>query len=152
MMLDDAVTSHFHLSEFVVSDTAARLGIDNTPPAQVLATLVNVLIPAMQGVRDLLAMPVIVRSGYRCPELNRAVRGAPHSQHVDGHACDFVCPGFGSPSVVARFLVDHMAQVRFDQLILEGGWVHISFAPVRRNQVLTAHFTPEGVSYTQGLA
>lgn len=151
MMLDTPITRHFHLSEFVVSDTAARLGIDNTPPAQVLATLTNVLVPAMQQVRDLLGVPVIVKSGYRCPLLNSAVRGSPSSQHCDGHACDFVAPGFGSAQVVARHLVKHMAALHFDQLIFEGGWVHISFAPRPRNQVLTAHFTPSGVSYTQGV-
>jgi hypothetical protein len=151
-MLDRLVTANFHLSEFVVSNTAARLGIDNTPPAPVLATLVNVLIPAVQSVRDLLAHPVQILSGYRCAELNAAVRGAPSSQHVDGHAADFVCPDFGPPSAVAAFLVQRMAVVRFDQLIMEGGWVHVSFSAQPRNQVLTAHFTPQGVSYTQGLA
>ena len=152
MILDENVTADFHLSEFITSDTAARLGIDNTPPATVLATLRNVLIPAMQQVRDLLGVPIIVKSGYRCPALNAAVRGASSSQHLDGHACDFVAPAFAAPSVIARFLVDHMAELHFDQLIMEGGWVHISFAPRPRNQVLTAHFSDGGVSYTQGLA
>ena len=151
-MIDEQVTEDFHLSEFLVSDTAARLGIDNTPPAQILATLRNVLIPAMQSVRDLLAQPIHILSGYRSPELNAAVRGAQSSQHLDGRACDFVCPAFGAPSAVARFLVDRMADLKFDQLIQEGGWVHISFSPRPRSEVLTAHFTPQGVSYTPGLA
>ena len=129
MILDDPVTADFHLSEFVVSDTAARLGIDNTPPAFVLATLRNVLIPAMQAVRDLLKTPVIIKSGYRCPELNAAVRGASSSDHLTGHAANFVSPAFGQPSAVCAFLVDRMPDVHFDQLIMEGGWVHISFGP-----------------------
>jgi hypothetical protein len=150
--LDELVTANFALSEFVVSDTAARLGIDNTPPALALATLRNVLIPAMQQVRDLLMVPVIVKSGYRCPRLNAAVRGAPGSDHVTGHAADFVAPAYGAPRAVCQRLVDLQERVRFDQLIWEGGWVHISFAPRRRNQVLTAHFSDVGVRYTQGLA
>jgi putative chitinase len=152
MILDEPVTADFHLSEFIISDTAVRMGIDNTPPASVLATLRNVLIPAMQALRDLLAAPVIIKSGYRSAELNAAVHGAPASQHTDGHAADFIAPTFGPPSAIARFLVDRMDVVRFDQLIMEGGWVHVSFAPRPRNQVLTAHFTPQGVSYTSGLA
>lgn len=152
MTLDEPVTSSFALSEFIVSHTAERLRIDNTPPAQILATLRNVLIPGMQHIRDLLGVPVVIKSGYRCPELNRAVRGAVASQHVDGHAADFVAPAFGSPREVAEFLVARMADVKFDQLIFEGAWVHVSFAPRPRNEVLTAHFTDAGVSYTQGLA
>jgi zinc D-Ala-D-Ala carboxypeptidase len=152
VILDEQVTRNFALSEFVVSDTAARLGIDNTPPAQVLATLRNVLIPAMQEVRDLLAMPVVIKSGYRSPALNAAVRGAQGSDHLTGHAADFVCPGFGTPREVCALLVSLMPSFKFDQLIHEGGWVHLSFSPRRRNEVLTAHFTPQGVSYTQGLA
>lgn len=151
MMLDERVTAHFALSEFVVSNTAARLGIDNTPSAQVLATLRNVLIPGMQQVRDLLGVPVVVSSGYRSPALNAAVRGAPASQHVTGHACDFTAPAYGTPRAVCERLVAEMARLHFDQLIHEGGWVHISFAPRPRSEVLTAHFGPGGVSYTRGL-
>lgn len=150
-MMDDRVTANFTLGEFVVSHTAARLGIDNMPPARVEATLRNVLIPAMQAIRDLLGVPVVVKSGYRSPALNSAVRGAPSSQHVTGHACDFIAPAFGSPRAVCQVLVDRMAIVHFDQLIHEGGWVHVSFAARPRNEVLTAHFTPAGVNYTRGL-
>jgi putative chitinase len=150
-LLDEPVTADFHLSEFIVSDTAARLGIDNTPPAFVLATLRNVLIPAMQGIRELLKTPVIIKSGFRCHDLNAAVRGSPSSDHLSGHAADFVSPAFGPPSAICAFLVERMPEVKFDTLIHEGGWVHISFAPRRRNLVLTAHFSDNGVTYTQGL-
>lgn len=150
-MMDDRITANFTLGEFVVSDTAARLGIDNMPPARVEATLRNVLIPAMQRVRDLLGVPVIVKSGYRSPALNSAVRGAPSSQHVTGHACDFIAPAFGSPRAVCLRLVDCLAEFHVDQLITEGGWAHISFSARPRYEVLTAHFTAAGVSYTRGL-
>lgn len=150
-MTDTRVTEDFHLSEFTHSDTAVRLGIDNTPSASILATLVNVLIPAMQDVRELLGAPVIIKSGYRCPALNQAVRGSQSSQHMDGHACDFIAPKFGQPSQIAAYLVSRMDKVKFDQLIMEGAWVHISFSPRPRNEVLTAHFSPQGVSYTRGL-
>lgn len=152
MLFDEPVTRNFSLSEFVVSHTAARLGIDNTPPARVLATLRNVLIPAMQEVRDLLGMPVLIKSGYRSPELNAMVRGSRTSDHVTGHAADFIAPGFGSPRDVCQFLVGRMPVFKFDQLIHEGDWVHLSFAPRRRNEVLTANFSRDGVNYTRGLS
>ena len=83
----------------------------------------------------------------------KAACGAASSQHCDGHAADFVAPAFGSPRKVCGELVARMTSLKFDQLICEGGWVHISFAPRPRNEVLTAHFAVDGrVSYTRGLA
>jgi hypothetical protein len=151
-MKEIAVTANFALSEFTSSDTAERLGIANTPDDVAMGNLCNILIPGMQRIRDLLGVPVVVKSGYRGRLLNAAVKGSPSSQHLTGNACDFVAPGFGSPRQVCELLVHQSALIRFDQLICEGSWVHVSFAANRRNQVLTAHFTPGGVTYTQGLA
>jgi putative chitinase len=151
-MTSERVTNNFHLAEFLVSDTATRLGLDNTPDATAYANLVNILIPSMQAVRDLLGAPVLIKSGYRGRNLNAAVRGSPSSQHCTGNAADFIAPGFGSTRMVCVHLVKHMARLRFDQLIHEGNWVHISFSARQRNEVLTAKFTADGVSYVQGLA
>ena len=152
MLDDDQVTRNFTLSEFCNSDTAVRLGIDNTPPPMVVGNLRNVLIPGMQAVRDRLGTPIFIKSGYRCILLNMAVKGSPSSDHVTGNAADFVAPQFGTPRDICASLVQQMGDLKFDQLIYEGGWVHISFSARRRNQVLTAHFEPGGVRYTAGLA
>lgn len=151
-MTDTFVTPNFSLSEFIESDTATRLNIDNTPTPEALSNLQLVLIPGMQAIRDLLGFPVVVKSGYRGRQLNAAVRGAPSSQHLTGNACDFVAPAYGTPKVICDRLVREMATIKFDQLIFEGSWVHVSFAAHRRNEVLTAHFGPSGVSYSRGLA
>jgi hypothetical protein len=150
-LIDPLITQHFRLSEFTDSDMAARLGIDNRPPPDVLATLRNVLIPGMQAVRNILGKPVFVTSGYRSPALNAAVHGAQGSQHLTGHACDFRSPEFGPVIEVCAKLVGQMARLKFDQLIYEGSWCHISFAARPRNQVLTAHFDAGRVTYTAGL-
>lgn len=146
------ITKNFALSEFIASHTATRLGIDNTPSASVTAALTNILIPAMQQIRDILGEPIIIKSGYRCPHLNSVVRGSPNSDHLTGHAADFVAPGWGDPLKICRVLQAETAALKFDQLIFEVGWVHISFNQRRRNQVLTAHFADGRVTYTQGLA
>ena len=151
-MKEIAVTANFALSEFTSSDTAERLGLPNTPDDIAMGNLCNILIPGMQRIRDLLDVPVVVKSGYRGRLLNAAVKGSPSSQHLTGNACDFVAPGYGSPRQVCELLVHQAALIRFDQLICEGSWVHVSFAANRRNQVLTAHFSNGGVTYTQGLA
>lgn len=151
-MIDERVTADFHLSEFVHSDAGDRAGLDNTPPPDVLAVLKSVLIPGMQSVRTVLGTRVLISSGYRSPPVNALVRGAYNSQHVTGHACDFRAPAFGSPRDVARRLISAMDRLKFDQLIWEGTWVHISFAPRPRCQVLTASFKDGRASYTQGIA
>jgi len=42
----------------------------------------------LQAPRNRLGRPLIVRSAYRSPEHNRAVRGATRSKHLDGAAFD----------------------------------------------------------------
>lgn len=119
---------HFSLDEFEVSETAARLGIDNRAPPEV----VNALMYTAQGlevVRQALGgHPVIITSGYRSPELNRAVGGSASSQHTKGQAADIIVPAFGRPLEACRRILE--AGVVFDQLIHEfGGWAHVSFVP-----------------------
>ena len=153
-MIDERLTPSFWLSEFLRSDTATRKGLDNTPSATELANIRNILAPGMQQVRDLLCMPVQITSGYRSPEVNRAVGGASASQHVLGLAADFVCPQVGSPRNVVEYLLQHNANLQFEQLIYEGGWVHIGFPPAgqrAKREVLTAHFAGGRVTYTPGL-
>jgi len=108
---------------------------DNTPPPEVVGTLRNTA-ARMEGVRRLLGDRVIsVSSGYRSRALNRAVGGARTSAHLTGHAVDFNCYGFGDPIAVCRALAG--SGMAFDQIIEEGTWVHISFDPRMRRQVLT---------------
>lgn len=153
-LLDHHISTSFRLSEFLRSESAQRHGIDNTPDAVALANIRNVLGPSMQRVRDLLETPVFVTSGYRSPQVNALVGGSRNSQHLQGLAADFTSPQFGSPRAICKHLLQHPDLIRWDQLIWEGTWVHISFlgqgAP--RGQVLTAHFAGGGVTYSQGIA
>jgi hypothetical protein len=125
------LSPHFTLDELIATQ---HRGIDNTPPPDVAANLVKTAL-LLEQVRTKLGVPVIVSSGYRCPELNKAVGGQPKSQHLTGQAADFIAPGFGSPSTVAAAIRD--SQIPYDQLIIEfGRWVHISWATTPRHQAL----------------
>lgn len=134
------LSSHFTLEEFVVSQEAARRGIDNTPPPEVIRRLQRTA-EGLEAVRIRLgAAPIIITSGYRSPDLNRAVGGASNSQHLTGDAADFICPRFGSAEVVAYAIVD--SGIEYDQLIHEfNAWVHISFAKRPRHQALRIDHT-----------
>lgn len=50
------------------------------------------LIRRLQKMREEIGKPLIINSGYRCPEHNRAVGGAKDSQHIHGRAADVSCP------------------------------------------------------------
>ena len=142
------LSEHFTLEELTFSSTAQRKQIDNEPPAEVLENMKR-LAAGLEEVRAALGnKPMRINSGYRSPKLNRAVGGARLSAHMAGYAADFVCPEFGSPLKIVKALA--ATGIQFDKLIQEGTWVHISFAPEARRQLLTAHFGPNGTSYTAG--
>ncbi len=142
------LTEHFSLAELTFSSTAERKGINNAPSPQIVEHL-RVLATGLENVRALLGHPMRVDSGFRCTELNAAVGGAKTSAHMLGYAADFVCPGFGNPLEIVRAISS--SDLVFDQCIQEGTWVHISFDPKSRRDVLTAIFGAGGTSYRKGV-
>lgn len=124
---------HFTFQEFERSDTAARLKIDNRMPELVEAHVVELVDILLDPLREAWGGPLIVTSGYRCPELNKAVGGSEMSAHTAGWAADLV-PESDDPRGV-QGLVDFAMEwltatgLPFDQLIYErsGGrrWLHV---------------------------
>lgn len=147
MMLSD----HFSYAESIASETAERSNIDNHPSTAVLEVMDKSAI-GMEKIRALLMNKAIhTNSWYRCHDLNKAVGGVDSSQHIDGEAIDFICPTFGSPLDICKIIIANQPLIRFDQLILEHTWVHVSFAILSgkpRNQVLSLLSTGK---YAQGL-
>lgn len=119
------LTKHFSLEELTVSQAAARSGISNQPSPEVLDNLTYTA-TQMELVRDLLGAPINVNSAYRSPEVNKLVKGAKNSQHVEGKAVDFISPSFGTPRQIVEKIKG--SNIVYDQLIHEfNSWVHISF-------------------------
>ena len=129
------LSPNFSMAEFVASDEAVRRGIRNVPGPAAIARGRNSA-AGMERVRVALNdEPINVTSWYRSPALNAAIGGSVNSDHMRGDAVDFKCPGYGSPLAICHAIVK--SGIRFDQLIEEGTWVHISFGPRMRQQVLT---------------
>ena len=120
--------SYFTIKELSKSSTAEKLGIDNTPTPEIRAKL-NTLISALDKIREQYGKPIIVTSGYRCPELNKAVGGVNSSQHVKGEAADLVGR---NDNETRKIFETAKALGNFDQLLYEKNskgsiWVHISY-------------------------
>lgn len=127
---------HFTLKEFVKSDTARRLGIDNTPSPQVEERLRQLVDYVLDPLREAYGRPIYVNSGYRCPALNRAVGGVAHSRHLTGEAADIT----GGNCQENRRLYELLRQLQLpvDQVINEHGftWLHVSYGPRHRRMFL----------------
>lgn len=138
---------HFTLEEMTRSAKAAELGIDNTPPPELLPRLVRTA-EMLERIRATLGCPITVTSGYRCPELNAAIGSRSSSDHTQGHAADIVAPSYGPPAQVARLLAPLVSTLGIGQLILEEitrpdgtkkRWVHVSTHTPERaiNRIIT---------------
>jgi len=126
------LSPHFSLAELTVTNT----GLPNVPSG-VRKDRLYLLADRMEKVRSILGdSPIKITSGYRSPAVNKRVGGVANSDHMSGHVCDFQAPGFGTPYEICKEII--LSGLKFDQLICEKGvWVHISFAPRMRQQVLT---------------
>lgn len=137
------LSPHFYLGEFTVTNT----GLDNTPPVHILDRLFY-LAYRMEDVREVIGnKPINVNSGWRSDAVNEAVGGVPNSDHKNGYCLDFTVKGMTPYDICKEIL---LSKIKFDQLIQERGrWVHISFAPSMRRQMLT--LPKRGSKYLLGL-
>lgn len=78
-----------------------------------------------------------VTSARRTPEQNKACNGAPNSQHLTGEAIDIKPYGGTSFDNLLEHIHSYSDNVHvFDQLILYSNFIHISFGPRNRRQVI----------------
>ena len=78
-----------------------------------------------------------VTSARRTPEQNKACNGAPNSQHLVGEAIDIKPYGSTSFSKLLDLIHDYSDRVSpFDQLIIYPTFIHVSFGPRSRHQVI----------------
>lgn len=163
---NDWVTEHFSRKELTKSNTAARLGIDNTPSTTEWENI-KYTAEQLEKIRAYVTeklgkeTAVIVSSCFRCVKLNKAVGGSATSAHCHGLAADFDIAGLTSPQTAK--LVREMRSkglIDYDQLILEypkngnGAWVHIGFktgGKGHRHQELTANRVNGKTVYSAGL-
>lgn len=118
------ITKHLSWGEATVTEHREFLRLQN-PPLPVQENIRLFAERYFEPARAVLG-PIRVNSLYRCPSLNRAIKGAKNSRHVLGLAAD-IYP-------LHRTLLDSMkcliALGIYDQVIWEyGRWIHIG-API----------------------
>ena len=79
---------YFTIAELCKSTTADRLGINNRCRQEHVTALTALVDNVLDPLRTWWGKPITVNSGYRCPELNAAVKGSKTSQHMVGEAAD----------------------------------------------------------------
>ena len=133
--------ANFTIAEMVQSNTADRLKISNNPPASVRVHLTET-ITLLECIRAeweeycerySLGTPAIrISSGYRSPELNKAVGGVKNSAHVEGYAADLQ-PVNGKQDEFEKFFATDFSKMgyAYDQIIIEKSntsrWVHVGY-------------------------
>jgi hypothetical protein len=150
------LTTNFSLHELTKSETALRMGFDNTPGPVETEYLKLLAENVLQPIRDHFQKGVKVNSAYRSPESNAAVKGSRTSDHCKGMAADIEIPGVANADL-AQWIMDNLD---YTQLILEfytpgipdSGWVHVSYDPENlKKQELTAMKVAGKTQYVPGL-
>lgn len=141
------LTTNFTLEELITTDSEdpAIKQIQARPSDQTIVNLTKLADRVLQPCREIVRVPMMVTSGWRCKALNEAVGGSDNSYHLHGLAADIVSRGktaiyhkekrYVVPSTFAVFYtlaMNHTVYTRVDQVIHEWGdygnpaWVHVA--------------------------
>lgn len=124
------INKNFDYKEFEKTDVPGMQVRNTITSTEVRDSIKALVDEVLQPLRDAWGEPLAINSGYRCPEVNKAVGGVPTSQHTKGEAAD-VCPfgrnGHGDIEVVRQLAQKAVElDLPFDQMILYPSFVHFS--------------------------
>lgn len=120
----------------------------NIPNEEQKANLEYLVDNILDKARDILGSPIKVTSGFRSPQVNKAVGGAVNSQHTKGEAADLTCYDNKKLFNILRKMGG------FSQLINEFNysWIHVSVKRngENKNEILTATKINGKTTYIKG--
>ena len=126
------LSEHFLLGEFTRSKYPE---VYNIPSHEAIANLKR-LCEWLEVLRNKIGHPIVINSGYRSPQLNRKVGGAPTSNHLTGCAVDIRTNGMEQAICYAAILINSAKESHqdFDELLIEKNrygavWLHFAVRP-----------------------
>lgn len=117
---DFQLTDDFNLSEF-----------ECTHPEHRHVQVDTELVKKLQELRYRLGIPMVINSGYRCPERNKQVGGADRSQHLLGKAADI---SLHNQKLDIETIADIAKKIGFKGIGLYDTFIHLD---VRDNDYVT---------------
>lgn len=133
---------YFQLSEFLKSETAMTLGIENFPSWDEVEKMNKFANEVLDVIRSHWGQPLLLSSGYRVPTLNAAVGGSPTSDHQNGLAVDIKLPTWSKRKLSELYhLIYEMTEqgtIEIDQVIYYRGKkiIHIGVGKRLRKQFI----------------
>ena len=132
------ISEHISYKEAVTSNTALRLGLDNTPGPEQLKCMHEIARDLFEPLREWVGGPIKITSMFRGKPVNTAIGGSKNSQHMKGQALDLDDTfGYKTNAEMFHYIKDNLT---FDQLIWEFGdddnpnWVHVSYVSKEDNR------------------
>ena len=127
------LSEHFTLGEMTRSNSHPE--IYNIPSHEAIANLTN-LCKWLEVLRLRAGTPIRINSGYRSPQLNKAIHGVAGSNHMTGCAADIRVSGMEQLIRYAAILLDYADESKqeFDELLIERNrygaiWLHFAVRP-----------------------
>lgn len=91
-----------------------------------LSRNLSLLSETLQGIRELLGMPLVVNSSYRDEQHNKAAGGVRNSQHLSASAADITCKSLGQ---LLKAIKEYQAKTqRLGQVIVYDSFIHVALA------------------------
>lgn len=142
------LSTYVTVAEFEFSIKAIRNGWKNKMGAIETARARELAVNVLDVIRAHYDAGINISSGYRSKVVNDDVGSHDGSQHRKGEAADFTITGVSNQQVFDDIRHGRIKGLQYDQLIFEGGWIHISYHRERlRRENLIATFTKKGVTY-----
>lgn len=119
---------YFTFKELTYSATARQRGIINDPDETQKDNLRKLVENLLDPIRERWGKPIFVTSGFRCPELNKAIGGVRNSEHLTGCAADITLNSKQDNERLFK-MIRNQKDLQWRQLINEGKgrWIHISY-------------------------
>jgi hypothetical protein len=136
-VIDRNHCGNFKWEEFYVTSQEGLKAVNYPRTEEVYDNIKYLARHFLQPLRNHFQVPIVINSGYRCRQVNKAVGGADGSWHMKGCAADIRVPSALVGCQMVAFLHDRFLHegIGYQELLLSKStktgnlWLHIAFNP-----------------------